>query len=322
MDGMLCTMSLRVALQADPLESLNYAGDSTYALALEAQRRGYALFHYAPQALSLSGGLLTARGRAVAFHSEAPFYSAGAEEVADLSDFDVVLLRQDPPFHMGYVTTTHLLEHVHPATLVVNAPAGVRDSPEKILVLHYPDLMPPTIVTRDMAAVRAFQAEHGDIILKPLYGNGGAQVFKVPADGANLGALTDMFLMTYAEPFMVQRYLPAVLEGDKRIILIEGEPAGAVLRVPQQGEVRANLHVGGRGVACAITDRDREICAAIGPELRRRGQVFVGIDVIGGYLTEINVVSPTGLVDIAALGGRDLTGPLWDAIEARYAATR
>lgn len=315
-------MKLHVGLQADPLEILNYAGDSTYALGLEAQRRGYSLWHYGPQALTLSGGTLTAKARAVTFVPSAPHYKAQRQDILDLSTLDVILLRQDPPFDMGYVTTTHLLEHIHPKTLVVNDPAGVRDSPEKILVLHYPDLMPPTLVTRDMDTVRDFYAQHGDIILKPLYGNGGASVFRVPSGGENLGALIEVFLEHFKEPFMVQKYLPAVREGDKRIILIEGEPKGAILRVPKGGETRANLHVGGTAVATDITARDREICAAIGPELRRRGQTFVGIDVIGGYLTEINVVSPTGLWEIAALTGQKLEGSIWDAIEARYAATR
>jgi glutathione synthase len=313
-------MPLRVALQADPLPALNYAGDSTYALGLEAQRRGHALWHYTPDALTLRDGRLTARGRAVRFLDAGPYYEAGPDEALDLAAMDVILLRQDPPFDMGYITTTHLLEHVHPATLVVNDPRGVRDSPEKLLALHYPGLMPPTLVSRDAAALRAFYAEHGDIILKPLYGNGGAGIVRVGRGSGNLPALLEMYFAAGPAPVMAQAYLPAAREGDKRIILIEGEPAGAVLRVPSGGDARANLHVGGRAVACEVTAREREICAAIGPELRARGQVFVGIDVIGGYLTEINTVSPTGLQEIAALTGRDLSGAIWGAIEARRSA--
>lgn len=312
---------LRIAIQADPLEGLDYRGDSTYVLGLEAQARGYGLFWYTPDALTLVDGSVTARGRPVDLIRGAPFYKAGPEETRDLASMDVVLLRQDPPFHMGYITTTHVLERVAPTTLVTNDPAGVRGSPEKILVLDYPQFMPPTLVSRDPAAITAFYAAHGDIILKPLYGNGGAGIVRVEAGSGNLSALIEMYAAAGPEPLMAQAYLPAVREGDKRIILIEGEPAGAVLRVPAAGESRANLHVGGRGVETEITEREREICTAIGPELRRRGLLFVGIDVIGGMLTEINVVSVTGLQEIAALTGRRLEREIWDAIEARMERT-
>ena len=244
-------------------------------------------------------------------------YSLGGAEIADLSGMDVVLLRQDPPFDMAYITTTHLLERIHPATLVVNDPVEVRNAPEKIFVTEYPELMPPTLITRDAEEIRSFRKEHGDIIIKPLYGNGGAGVFRLSEGDQNLGALLEIFSTAFREPHVIQRYLPAVRKGDKRIILIDGEPVGAINRVPAEGESRSNMHVGGRPEATELTGREREICETIGPELKRRGFLFVGIDVIGDYLTEINVTSPTGIREVRRFGGADIAALFWDAVEGK-----
>jgi glutathione synthase len=311
-------MGLTVAIQMDPVESINIDADSTFVLALEAQRRGHRLRHYLPRELTLREGRLLARARPVEFRRErGRHYSYGAAETLDLATVDVILMRQDPPFDMAYITATHLLEHVREKVLVVNDPVAVRNAPEKLFATHFDGLMPPTLISSDRAEIVAFRAEHGDIILKPLFGNGGAGVFHLRPDDENLNALLEMFTLLYREPIMVQRYLPEVRQGDKRIILVEGEPVGGVLRVPAAGEARANLHVGGRPERAPITRREREICAAIGPTLRQQGLVFVGIDVIGDYLTEINVTSPTGIQEINRLDGVRLEERVWDAIEAR-----
>ncbi len=316
-------MPLSVAIQMDPITSIDIEADSTFVLALEAQRRGHALFHYLPQALTFRDGRVQALAHPLSVRREKGRHAElGPARVVDLAEMDVVLMRQDPPFDMAYITATHLLEHIHPQTLVVNDPVHVRNAPEKLMVTHFPGLMPPTMITSDRAQVEAFRAEHGDIILKPLFGNGGAGVFRVRPDDENLNALLEMFTQLYREPVILQRYLPAVRQGDKRIILIDGEPAGAVNRVPKTGEARSNLHVGGRAEKAVLTDRDREICAAIGPTLKERGLVFVGIDVIGDHLTEINVTSPTGLQEIDRFDGVSLEAAIWDAIEERLAAPR
>ena len=311
-------MQLQIGVQMDALDTIDIAADSSFALMLEAQKRGHSLFCYQPDHLFLQGGRLSARGRdmEVFDNKEAPF-RASSPHVADLAGLDVVLLRQDPPFDMAYVTTTHLLEHIHPQTLVVNDPFHVRNSPEKLFVMEYADLVPQTMITRQLEDVRTFRREVGDIIVKPLYGNGGAGVFRLTKDDANLGALIEMFDEMYREPFIVQQYLPEVRAGDKRIILVDGEPAGALNRVPAENETRSNMHVGGRPELVGLSERDREICAAIGPELKRRGLLFAGIDVIGDRLTEINVTSPTGIREIARFGGADIAALIWDAIEAR-----
>ncbi|HWK44221.1 MAG TPA: glutathione synthase [Stellaceae bacterium] len=315
-------MSLAVAIQMDPIETINIDADSTFVLALEAQARGHALFHYQPHELWLKGGRLYARVRPLeVWREHGRHHRFGDSQVMDLATLDVILMRQDPPFDMAYITATHLLEHIHPRTLVVNDPISVRNAPEKLLVTHFHELMPPTLIASDRAEIAAFRAEHKDIIVKPLFGNGGAGVFRLKPDDENLTALLEVFSGISREPVMVQRYVPAVREGDKRIILIDGQPAGAVLRVPAAGEARANLHVGGRAVKAELTPRDREICAAIGPALKRQGLLFVGIDVIGDYLTEINVTSPTGLQEIDRFDDAKLEAQIWDAIEARYAET-
>ncbi len=311
-------MSLAVAIQMDPIETINIDGDSTFVLALEAQARGYTLYHYLVQNMWLKGGMLQARARRLEVRREhGRHHSFGPTEVIDLAAMDVVLMRQDPPFDMGYITATHLLEHIHPKTLVVNDPASVRNAPEKLFVTHFPDLMPPTLITRDREAILDFRAEYRDIIVKPLFGNGGAGVFRLQEHDENLGSLLEMFFALSREPLMIQRYLPEIREGDKRIILVDGEAGGAVLRVPAKGEARANLHVGGTAVKTTLTAREQEICATIGPTLREQGLVFVGIDVIGDYLTEINVTSPTGLQEINRFDGVKLEAQLWDAIERR-----
>ena len=309
---------LRVACQMDPLDSLNLAGDSTYALMAEAARRGHALWHYTVGQLSLRDGRVSALARHVTLGAPGePPFATGAPETLDLAGMDVVLMRQDPPFDMGYISATHILEHIQPGVLVVNDPAAVRNAPEKLLVAHYPDLMPPTLITCDPQAIRAFRDEFEDIIVKPLFGNGGAGVFRIKPGDENLASLLEMFSARSREPLMIQRYEPAVRQGDKRIILIDGEPAGAINRVPAQGEARSNMHVGGRAERVALTARDEHICARIGPYLRAQGLLFVGIDVIGEYLTEINVTSPTGLREIERFDGVNLAGAIWDAIEAR-----
>jgi glutathione synthase len=314
-------MSLVVAIQMDPIESINIDADSTFALALEAQARGHALYHYGPRTLALRDGKLTARARTLALRREhGRHFTLGAEAVVQLAAMDVILMRQDPPFDMAYITATHLLEHVRDEVLVVNDPVSVRNAPEKLFATHFNGLMPPTLITADRDEIVAFRREHGEIILKPLFGNGGAGVFHLVPDDDNLNALLEVFTQLYREPIIVQRYLPEVRQGDKRIILVEGEPLGAVLRVPPAGEARANLHVGGKAVKTTLTPREREICAAIGPALREQGLVFVGIDVIGDYLTEINVTSPTGIQEINRLDGSRLEAQIWDAIEARAVA--
>jgi glutathione synthase len=317
-------MGLAVAIQMDPIDTINIDADSTFALALEGQARGHALFHYLPQALTLRDGRLFARGRKLeVFRQYGNHHRFGEFEELDLAGFDVVLMRQDPPFDMAYITATHLLELLQETgPLVVNDPASVRNAPEKLFVLRFKELMPPTLLTLDIHEIRKFWREHGDLILNPRFGTGGAGVFRLRPGDENLSALLEMYAAFHREPVMVQRYLPEVRRGDKRIILVEGEPVGAVNRVPPEGEARANLHVGGRAEKTVLTEREHEICAAIGPTLREQGLVFVGIDMIGDYITEINVTSPTGIQEIARLDGVDLTVNIWDAIEARHAAGR
>lgn len=312
-------MVLRVAIQMDPIESVDIDADSTFLLALEAQARGCNLYYYGPRNLSFSHGRVTARARPLTVrHSKDGHFTLGEQQKIDLvNDIDVVLMRQDPPFDMGYITATHILEHIHPETLVVNDPANVRNSPEKLFVTHFPDLMPPTLISSDKDNIVAFRAEYSDIIVKPLFGNGGAGVFHISPDDENLGALLELFTSIYREPIIVQAYLPAVREGDKRIILVDGKPMGAILRVPPPGEARANMHAGAKPQPSTLTSRDEDICAAIGPLLREMGLIFVGIDVIGGYLTEINVTSPTGIQEVNRFDGVKLEADIWNAIEAR-----
>ena len=316
-------MTLRVACQMDPIERIDIRGDSTFALLLEAQKRGHALFYYTPPNLALHGNKLLARGETLKVEDKVgAHYKLSEPRVEDLSQQDVVLLRQDPPFDMAYITTTHLLERIHPKTLVANDPANVRNAPEKIFVLDFLDLMPPTIVTRSLADVQAFRAEMKDIILKPLYGNGGAAIFRITPEDTNVGSLVELFQTVFREPFMVQQYRPEVRAGDKRIILVDGEFAGAVNRVPAADETRSNLHVGGVARQTVLTEREREICSRLGPELKTRGLIFTGIDVIGDYLTEINVTSPTGIRQIAEFGGPDIAAMIWDVVEKKVAATK
>ncbi|MHA7875030.1 glutathione synthase [Roseivivax sp.] len=309
---------MKVAIQMDPIEAVDINADSTFRIAEEAQARGHELFYYRPDALAYQEGAVTARGQAMTLRrKEGDHVTLGALEERDLTEFDVVWLRQDPPFDMHYITTTHLLQRLSEKVLVVNDPFWVRNFPEKLLVLDFPELTPPTAIARDLATLKAFRAKHGDVILKPLYGNGGAGIFKLSVEDGNLSSLHEMFTGFSREPLIVQKYLPAVSKGDKRIILVDGEPVGAINRVPAKGEVRSNMHVGGRPEKVALTDRDREICAAIGPHLREHGQIFVGIDVIGDYLTEINVTSPTGLQELERFDGVNVTARIWEAIEAR-----
>ncbi|MFN3671859.1 MAG: glutathione synthase [Bosea sp. (in: a-proteobacteria)] len=311
-------MSLTVAVQMDPIERIRIAGDSSFAMMLEAQARGHTLFTYTPDKLSMRDGKVTAALKPTVVRDiEGDHVTLGAEERVDLATIDVVLLRQDPPFDMGYVTTTHLLERIHPRTLVVNNPAHVRNAPEKIFVTEFPDLMPQTLITRDKAEIEAFRDEFGEIVMKPLYGNGGASVFKTGTEDPNFGSLFDLFSTTFKEPWVVQRFMKEVSEGDKRIILVDGRAAGAVNRVPAVGDIRANMVRGGAARPTDLSKRELEICERIGPSLKERGLIFVGIDVIAGNLTEINVTSPTGLRAIKKLGGPDLAAELWDAIEAK-----
>ncbi len=311
-------MSLAVAIQMDPIEGINIDADSTFVLALEAQARGHRLFHYLPQDLSFVHGRVVARARPLAVRREKGNHATlGGFAALDLATVDVVLMRQDPPFDMAYITATHVLEHIHPKTLVVNDPFHVRNAPEKLFVTHFPELMPPTLITADRAEIAAFRTEHRDIIIKPLFGNGGAGVFHIGPDDENLNALIEMFTSRSREPIIVQRYLPEVRGGDKRLILVDGEVTGAVLRVPPPGEARVNLHVGAKAVKTTLTAREREICATVGPTLKERGLIFVGLDVIGGYLTEINVTSPTGIQEINRFDGTRIEADIWDAIEAR-----
>ena len=311
-------MSLTVAIQMDPIETVKIAADSTFALALEAQARGHTLFYYGPRQLAFRDGVVSAPLYPLTVRPTAgDHFTLGEPARTDLSTLDVILMRQDPPFDMGYITATHFLERLHPKTLVVNDPKEVRNAPEKLFVTQFPELMPPTLITEDASEIRAFRAEHKDIILKPLFGNGGAGVFRVQPGDENLASLLEMFASFYREPIMVQRYLPAVRKGDKRIILVDGEYAGSLNRVPAEGEARSNMHVGGRPEAIEPTARDLEICAKIGPELKARGLIFTGIDVIGDYLTEINVTSPTGIQEIKRFGGTDGAALIWDAIEKK-----
>ncbi|WP_420406693.1 glutathione synthase [Hoeflea sp.] len=307
-----------VAVQMDHVSSISIAGDSTFAMSLEAQSRGYKLFHYTPDQLSMRDGRIEAVAEPMVLRDvQGDHFELGPKEKIDLADMDVVLLRQDPPFDMSYITSTHLLERVHPKTLVVNDPAWVRNSPEKIFVTEFADLMPKTLISRDPETIKAFRAEVGDMILKPLYGNGGAGVFHVKPDDRNLTSLLEMFAQMYREPFIAQEYLADVRAGDKRIILIEGEPVGAINRVPAEHDSRSNMHVGGRAEHSELTDREQEICKRIGPALRERGFILVGIDIIGDKMTEINVTSPTGLREIRNFGGADVAALFWDAVEAR-----
>jgi glutathione synthase len=311
-------MPLKIACQMDPIDRIDIRGDSTFALLLEAQRRGHEIFYYLPQHLALLGADLIARGTSLRVEDKVGnHYQTSNPRTENLAEWDVVLLRQDPPFDMAYITSTHLLERIHPKTLVVNDPAHVRNAPEKVFVLDFQDLMPPTLVTRNPEDVKAFREQYKDIILKPLYGNGGAGVFRVGPGDTNLNSLIELFHAVFREPFMVQEYRPEVREGDKRIILVDGEVVGAINRVPAADETRSNMHVGGQAVATDLTARDREICARLGPELKRRGLLFTGIDVIGPYLTEINVTSPTGIRQVKNFGGPDIAALIWDAIERK-----
>ncbi len=315
-------MPLTVAFQMDPLGGLNIAGDSTFALMLAAQARGHRLYHYQAADLTWDGGRLRAMAAPVTVRRETGnHFTAGAPEPLDLGrDTDVVWMRQDPPFDLGYITATHLLERIGEETLVLNDPASVRNAPEKLFVLDYARFMPPTMITRSLDATRDFLARHGAVVIKPLHGNGGKAIFRVGSDAANLSALLEMFNAAYVEPHMVQAFLPAVADGDKRIVLVDGAVAGAVNRIPGAGEIRSNLAVGGTAAKTELTATEREICAALGPELRRRGLLFVGIDVIGGqWLTEINVTSPTGIVAIDRFDGTDIAGAIWDAVDRRLA---
>ena len=311
-------MRLNVAVQMDPIERINIRGDSTFALLLEAQRRAHALSYYTPDRLALADGKVSAAVRPLVVR-DAPgdHFTLGEPRVTDLSTFDVVLLRQDPPFDLAYISTTHMLERIHPKTLVVNDPAHVRNAPEKVFVTEFPELMPPTLITRDLDAIKAFRAEHGDIVMKPLYGKGGEAVFRLEREDLNFGSLYDLFATMLREPWVVQKFLPAVKDGDKRIILVDGEFAGAVNRVPAPDDLRSNMVRGGVPKATDLTAREREICARLGPALRERGLLFVGIDVIDGFLTEINVTSPTGIRAIKNLGGPDVAALIWDKIEQK-----
>jgi len=316
-------MALKVAFQMDPIERIDIKGDSTFALLLEAQWRGHDVFYYTPNNLSLRDGSLIAEGHSLTVEEKpGAHYRLAHPRQVDLAEYDVVQLRQDPPFDMAYITTTHLLERLQPRTIVVNDPAAVRNAPEKVFVLDFLDLMPPTLVTRSPEQIRAFRAKHKDVVVKPLYGNGGAAIFRIKPGDTNLNSLIELMGISFREPIMVQRYLPEVREGDKRIILVDGEIAGAINRVPAPDETRSNLHVGGTAQPTTLTKRDKEICARLGPELKKRGLIFTGIDVIGDCLTEINVTSPTGIRQIAAFGGPDVAAMIWDVVEKKVAAAR
>jgi glutathione synthase len=316
-------MALKVAVQMDPVQHIVPGGDSTVALMLEAAKRGHHLCYYTPDSLTQAPDGIFARVAPIAVKNEPRnWYRLGEAKRTDLSGFDVILLRQDPPFNMAYITTTHILERLQPKVLVINDPAGVRNAPEKILVTHFADLMPPTLITRDREEVRAFRAEQGDVILKPLYGNGGAGIFRLAHADENFAALLELFSQTFREPFIAQKYLAEVRKGDKRIILIDGKAVGVINRVPAEGEARSNMHVGGVAVKDKLSKRDVELCEIIGPELARLGLLFVGIDVIGDYLTEINVTSPTGLQQINRFDGVSLEAQIWDSIEARFQESR
>ena len=311
-------MRLRVAVQMDPIERINIRGDSTFALLLEAQRRNHEISYYTPDRLALRGARLFAAVQALHVRdTEGDHFSLGGPASVSLDEFDVVLLRQDPPFDLAYITTTYLLERLHPRTLVVNEPSAVRNAPEKMLVMEFPDLMPPTLITRDLAEIKAFRAEHGDIVMKPLYGKGGEAVFHLGREDLNFGSLYDLFTVTFREQWVVQKFLPAVKNGDKRIILVDGEFAGAVNRVPAPDDLRSNMVRGGTPTKTDLTDRERTICEVIGTPLRERGLLFAGIDVIDGYLTEINVTSPTGIRAVKNFDGPDIAAMIWDCIEAK-----
>lgn len=315
-------MALTIAVQMDPIERINIAGDSTFALLLAAQERGHSIHYYTPDRLTLAGGRVFAQTQPLAVRDVVgDHFTLGARARTDLGALDAILLRQDPPFDSGYLTTTHLLELIHPQTLVVNDPTSVRNAPEKLFVMQFPQLMPPTLISRNRDEIDAFRREHGDVVMKPLYGNGGAAVFKVAPKDPNFGSLFDLFSVTFREPWVIQKFLPKVVDGDKRIILVDGVAMGAVNRVPAENDIRSNMVRGGSPAVADLNAREREICDAIGPELHRRGLIFVGIDVIDGYLTEINVTSPTGLRAIVKLGGPDLAHAIWDAIEARRASS-
>jgi glutathione synthase len=315
-------MPLNVAVQMDPIERINIRGDSTFALLLEAQRRAHSLCYYTPDRLALRDGKVFASVRPLGVRDNAgDHFTLGEPRLTDLSAFDVILLRQDPPFDLAYISTTHILDRVHPRTLVVNDPAQVRNAPEKIFVTEFPDLMPPTLITRDLEAIKAFRAEQGDIVMKPLYGKGGEAVFRLAREDLNFGSLYDLFATMFREPWVVQKFLPAVKHGDKRIILVDGEFAGAVNRVPAPDDLRSNMVRGGVPKATDLSEREREICARLGPSLRDKGLLFVGIDVIDGFLTEINVTSPTGIRAIKNLGGPDVAALVWDKIEEKRAAS-
>ena len=311
-------MTLNVAVQMDPIARINVQGDSTFALLLEAQTRGHRLSYYTPDRLALLNGKVFASLEPLQVRDEpGDHFTLGPSRRAELREFDVVLLRQDPPFDLAYVTTTHLLERIQPDTLVVNDPANVRNAPEKVFVTEFPDLMPPTLVTRDLGEIKAFRAEHGAIVMKPLYGHGGGAVFRITRDDLNFGSLYDMFAVTFREQWVVQKFLPAVKNGDKRIVLVDGEFAGAVNRVPAADDLRSNMVRGGAATATQLTERERHICERLGPALRERGLLFVGIDVIEDFITEINVTSPTGIRAIRKLGGPDIAKLIWDKIEGK-----
>ncbi len=311
-------MSLSVAVQMDPIQKIKIAGDSTFGLLLEAAKRGHRLLHYGPERMSMRGGRVTAQVEELRVRDEEGSHATLGEPFRmDLAEADVVLMRQDPPFDIAYITATHLLERIHPKTLVVNDPASVRNAPEKIFVTHFPQLMPPTLISRDKAEIEEFRREHGAVVMKPLHGHGGAAVIRLVPDDPNFGSVFDLFSVTFKEPWVIQRFLPRITEGDKRIILVEGEPLGAVNRVPAVNDLRSNMVRGGAANATELSEREREICATIGPELKTRGLIFVGIDVIDGNLTEINVTSPTGIRAIRRLGGPDIAAAVWDAIEGR-----
>ncbi|PTW63227.1 glutathione synthase [Breoghania corrubedonensis] len=313
-------MPLRVAVQMDHISTINMAGDSAFALMLEAQKRGHTLYHYTPDRLAMNADTVTARLEPVEVRDDPDDYFTLGEAIrTDLGDIDVVLMRQDPPFDLSYIAATHMLEKIHPKTLVVNDPASVRNAPEKLFVTEFTDLMPPTLITRDRSEIDAFRAEHGEIVMKPLFGHGGAAVFRITNDDLNYGSLYDFFAATFREPWVIQKFLPNIKHGDKRILLVDGEFAGAVNRVPAKGDLRSNMVRGGAPKESDLTDREREICARLGPALRERGLLLVGIDVIDGWLTEINVTAPTGIRAVAKLGGEDIAALVWDTIEAKCA---
>ncbi|MGY3619745.1 glutathione synthase [Bradyrhizobium sp. USDA 10063] len=313
-------MKLNVAVQMDPIERINIRGDSTFALLLEAQKRGHGVSYYTPDKLSLRGDELVAPVQILTVRDEVgDHFILGEPKREPLTNFDVILLRQDPPFDLAYITSTHFLERIHPKTLVVNDPASVRNAPEKLFVMNFPQLMPPTLISRDLDEINAFRDEHGAVVMKPLHGHGGAAVFRVMPQDMNFGSLFDMFSVTFKEPWVIQRFLPEVKHGDKRIILVDGEFAGAVNRVPAADDLRSNMVRGGAAQSTELSDREREICTTLGPALREHGLLFVGIDVIDGYLTEINVTSPTGIRAIQRLGGPDVAARIWDVIEAKRA---